>query len=83
MTMVGWVRKPLRTWRSHPEDDENVTMILPVEGLVVIHCSKDDTLAVTKVQVVMDEGEDLNQEVGDRGALHPNILDPVYLLTKI
>ena len=68
------------SWDSHAmEDGEEVTMILPVEGLVVIHCSKDDTLAVTKVQVVVDEGEDFNQVGSDRTALHSPILGPVYL----
>ena len=72
------------SWDSYAmEDGEEVTMILPVEGLVVNHCSKDDTLAITKVEVVMDEGKDLNQEVGDRAAFHPTILGPVYLWTNI
>ena len=65
------------------EDGEEVTMVLPVKGLVVIHCSEDDTLPVVKVKVIMDEGEDFNQEVDDRTALYPNILGPVYLWANI
>ena len=45
------------------EDGEEVAVILPIKGIVVIHCCEDDTLAVTKVQVVVDEGEDFHQEM--------------------
>ena len=33
------------------EDGEKVSMVLPVEGLVVVYCSEDDALTGSKIQV--------------------------------